>query len=179
MTDAVREPTSPTGQPRDELGLSPAALAVLAAGYLRRDAEGRVVESTGEMIGRVASHVAAAEDACRRGSSDRWAQAFSGMMRAREFLPDSPTLLNAGGPLGLLAGGFVSPVADSLRSIFATLRPGALRPGRGGRPPPAQGTAALDPPQGDDLPHRRHHPGHRAAVRRRLRPPGLRPGGGR
>jgi ribonucleotide reductase alpha subunit len=67
MTDAaVRDPTSPAGQRRDELGLSPAALAVLAARYLRRDAEGRVVESTGHTIDRVATHVAAAEDAYRR-----------------------------------------------------------------------------------------------------------------
>jgi ribonucleoside-diphosphate reductase alpha chain len=127
MTDAaVRDPTSPAGQRRDELGLSPAALAVLAARYLRRDAEGRVVESTGEMIDRVATHVAAAEDAYRRGTSDSWAEAFSAMMRARQFLPNSPTLMNAGGSPGVLAGCFVLPVADSLRSIFATLRAAAL-----------------------------------------------------
>jgi Ribonucleotide reductase, all-alpha domain len=99
MTDAAApEPTSPPGQPRDELGLSPAALAVLAVRFLRRDAAGRLVESTGKMIDRVATHVAAAEDAHQRGTSDRWAEAFSRMMRACEFLPDSPVLMNAGGP---------------------------------------------------------------------------------
>lgn len=130
MTERVlRESHSPadaTGRPRDELGLSSLALAVLAARYLRRDAGGRVVESTGEMVDRVAGHVAAAEDAYRSGSSGGWAEAFAGMMRAREFLPNSPTLMNAGGPLGVLAGCFVLPVDDSLRSIFTTLRTAAM-----------------------------------------------------
>jgi ribonucleoside-diphosphate reductase alpha chain len=119
---------SPTAgdQPRDELGLSPAALTVLAARYLRRDAEGRLTESTGEMIDRVATHVAAAEDAYRPASAGRWAEAFSRLMRAREFLPNSPTLMNAGSPLGVLAGCFVLPIADSLRSIFTSLRTAAL-----------------------------------------------------
>jgi ribonucleoside-diphosphate reductase alpha chain len=69
------------------LGLSPLARAVLAARYLRRDAKGQLVESTGEMLDRVATHVAAAEDAYRRGSADRWAEAFSHMMRARDSCP--------------------------------------------------------------------------------------------
>jgi ribonucleoside-diphosphate reductase alpha chain len=126
MTDATaRQPHPPTAasdRPHDELGLSPLARAVLAARYLRRDAKGQLVESTGEMLDRVATHVAAAEDAYRRGSADRWAEAFSHMMRARDFLPNSPTLMNAGRPLGVLAGCFVLPINDSLRSIFTTLR---------------------------------------------------------
>jgi ribonucleoside-diphosphate reductase alpha chain len=127
MTDAMlHEPNSPAGEPRDELGLSRPALAVLAARYLRRDAEGRLIESTAEMLERVATHVAGAEDAYRAGSADRWAEAFSRMMRARDFLPNSPTLMNAGSPLGVLAGCFVLPLNDSLRSIFTTLRTAAL-----------------------------------------------------
>jgi len=127
MTEAAApEPTSPPGRPGDGLSLSPAALAVLEARYLRRDAEGRLVESTGTMIDRVATHVAAAEDVHQRGTSSRWAEAFSRMMRTCEFLPDSPVLMNAGDPSGVLAGCFVLPVADSLPSIFTTLRTAAL-----------------------------------------------------
>jgi ribonucleoside-diphosphate reductase alpha chain len=126
MASGAHVPVEAKDGPRDELGLSPLARTVLAARYLRRDAEGRVVESTGEMFDRVAGHVAAAEDAYCTGSSGRWAEAFARMMRAREFLPNSPTLMNAGSPLGVLAGCFVLPVDDSLRSIFTTLRTAAL-----------------------------------------------------
>jgi ribonucleotide reductase alpha subunit len=71
MTDtAARQPHPDRGggYPREELGLSPLALAVPTARYLRRDAESRVVEWTGELLDRVATHVAAAEDAYRSTS---------------------------------------------------------------------------------------------------------------
>ncbi|WP_063050784.1 adenosylcobalamin-dependent ribonucleoside-diphosphate reductase [Nocardia arthritidis] len=106
---------------RDELKLSLAAVTVLRERYLLRDGRGRPAESTGEMMDRVANHVAAAEDAYRRGSSAHWAERFSGLLRGLEFLPNSPTLMNAGTGLGLLAGCFVLPVDDSLHSIFQTL----------------------------------------------------------
>ncbi len=111
---------------RDELKLPLNAVTVLKERYLLRDEEGRVVESTGEMMDRVARHVAAAEDAFEPGSSDRWAEAFSRALRALEFLPNSPTLMNAGTRLGLLSACFVLPVEDSLESIFTTLRDMAL-----------------------------------------------------
>jgi ribonucleoside-diphosphate reductase alpha chain len=110
----------------DDLGLSPAALAVVAERYLRRDTGGRVCESTGQMMDRVARHVAGAEDRYRTGSSPRWAARFSALLRGREFLPNSPTLMNAGTESGVLAACFVLPVADSLESIFTTLRTAAL-----------------------------------------------------
>ncbi|MCV7125322.1 adenosylcobalamin-dependent ribonucleoside-diphosphate reductase, partial [Mycobacterium lacus] len=106
---------------RDELKLSVAAVTVLAERYLLRDDQGRPKESTGEMMDRVAHCVAAAEDGYRRGSSAMWAQRFSTVLRRLEFLPNSPTLMNAGTEMGLLAGCFVLPVEDSLRSIFTTL----------------------------------------------------------
>ena len=73
------------------------------------------------MMDRAANCVAAAEDGYRRGSSPQWAERFSTLLRNLEFLPNSPTLMNAGTDLGLLAGCFVLPVEDSLRSIFTTL----------------------------------------------------------
>ncbi|MGV9616121.1 adenosylcobalamin-dependent ribonucleoside-diphosphate reductase [Nocardia xishanensis] len=106
---------------RDELKLSLAAVTVLRERYLLRDERGRPAESTGEMMDRVAVHVAAAEDAYRRGSSAQWSERFSELLRGLEFLPNSPTLMNAGTDLGLLAGCFVLPIDDSLRSIFDTL----------------------------------------------------------
>ncbi|WP_234815220.1 adenosylcobalamin-dependent ribonucleoside-diphosphate reductase [Mycolicibacterium duvalii] len=106
---------------RDELKLSLAAVTVLRERYLRRDDEGRPVESTGEMMDRVAGFVAAAEDTYRARSSGRWAERFAAALRRLDFLPNSPTLMNAGTELGLLSGCVVLPVQDSLRSIFTTL----------------------------------------------------------
>lgn len=73
------------------------------------------------MMDRAARCVAGAEDEYQPGSSAEWADRFSRCLRSLEFLPNSPTLMNAGTDLGLLAGCFVLPVEDSLRSIFATL----------------------------------------------------------
>ena len=106
---------------RDELKLSLAAVTVLRERYLLRDERGRPAESTGEMMDRAANCVAAAEDGYQPGSSARWAERFSALLRGLEFLPNSPTLMNAGTDLGLLAGCFVLPIQDSLRAIFATL----------------------------------------------------------
>ena len=111
---------------RDELKLGLEAVIILKERYLRRDETGLVVESTGEMMDRVALHVAAVEDVFRPGSSPRWAEEFRRMLRALEFLPNSPTLMNAGTDLGLLSGCFVLPVEDSLESIFTTVKDAAL-----------------------------------------------------
>jgi len=106
---------------RDELKLSLAAATVLRERYLLHDELGRPVESTGEMMDRVARCVAAAEDEYRPGSSAQWAERFASVLCNLEFLPNSPTLMNAGTDIGLLSGCFVLPVDDSLHSIFATL----------------------------------------------------------
>jgi ribonucleoside-diphosphate reductase alpha chain len=111
---------------RDELKLSLAATTVLRERYLRHDARGRPVESTGELMDRASAHVAAAEDAYDGGAATRWAHAFSTMLRRLDFLPNSPTLMNAGTAIGLLSGCVVLPIEDSLRSIFATLGRAAL-----------------------------------------------------
>jgi ribonucleoside-diphosphate reductase alpha chain len=106
---------------RDELKLSLAAATVLRERYLLRDEQGQPVESTGEMMDRAARCVAAAEDKYRPGASAEWAERFSSLMRNLDFLPNSPTLMNAGTGIGLLSGCFVLPVQDSLHSIFTTL----------------------------------------------------------
>lgn len=106
---------------RDELKLSLGAVLVLKERYLLRDSSGRVRESTGEMMVRVATHVASAEDHFAPGRASEIAERFSEMLRSLEFLPNSPTLMNAGTPLGMLSGCFVLPIEDSLKSIFETL----------------------------------------------------------
>ncbi|WP_208415641.1 adenosylcobalamin-dependent ribonucleoside-diphosphate reductase [Saccharomonospora amisosensis] len=111
---------------RDELKLSLAAVTVLRERYLLTDARGRPVESTGELLDRSATFVAQAEEDYRAGSSQRWASRFSALLRGLEFLPNSPTLMNAGTPIGLLSGCVVLPVEDSLRSIFSSLGHSAL-----------------------------------------------------
>jgi ribonucleoside-diphosphate reductase alpha chain len=111
---------------RDELKLSVNAVALLRERYLLRDAHGEVTESTGEMMDRAARHVAAAEDAFRPGASGPAAEEFAAMLRALEFLPNSPTLMNAGTRVGVLGGCVVLPIEDSLDSIFTALHHSAI-----------------------------------------------------
>ncbi len=97
--------------------LSPNAERVLRARYLQRDASGRPVEDFQGLCWRVARGVAEAE-AAFGGEVEASAESFAGMLERREFLPNSPCLMNAGTPLGQLAACFVLPVEDSLESIF-------------------------------------------------------------
>jgi ribonucleoside-diphosphate reductase alpha chain len=116
-----------------EPALSPNALRVLEARYLRRDAAGRVIETPEELLRRVARAVAAAEAAF--GPADavaRWEAGFHELLVSLDFLPNSPALMNAGTPLSQLAACFVLPVEDTLESIFDALRAMALVQRTGG-----------------------------------------------
>ncbi|MBZ0233683.1 MAG: adenosylcobalamin-dependent ribonucleoside-diphosphate reductase [Deltaproteobacteria bacterium] len=101
--------------------LSPSARTVLARRYLR--AAGGQVETADQMFDRVAAAVAGAEAAF--GATPEQiaitAARFAARMRSLQFLPNSPTLMNAGRPLGQLAACFVVPVGDSSHEIFAAL----------------------------------------------------------
>jgi len=101
--------------------LTPNALTVLERRYLLRDAAGRPVEKPAELFRRVA-HAVAAPDA-RYGDDPRIAETrfFERMVRL-EFLPNSPTLMNAGRDLGQLAACFVVPVGDSMPEIFDAVK---------------------------------------------------------
>jgi len=103
--------------------LGPNALRVLERRYLLRDDAGAVVESAQGMFARVARGVAAAEAAAERASR---AERFEARMGSLEFLPNSPTLMNAGRGHGQLAACFVLPVEDDLSSIFDALKWAAL-----------------------------------------------------
>ena len=107
--------------PMADIALTANATAVLERRYLRRDADGRPVEPAAAMFRRVAENVAAAETAWG-GDAGTWADRFEAAMTHLDFLPNSPTLMNAGRELQQLAACFVLPVDDSLDSIFDTLK---------------------------------------------------------
>ncbi|WP_051361197.1 vitamin B12-dependent ribonucleotide reductase [Desulfuromonas sp. TF] len=109
------------------LPLSKNSLTVLERRYLKRDSEGKVLENAVDMFRRVAESIAAAEDRLKTGND---AQALSGefyrMMTSLEFLPNSPTLMNAGRELGQLSACFVLPIGDSMEEIFESIKQTAL-----------------------------------------------------
>ena len=118
--------------PRDAVRLSPNAVTVLEKRYLVKDETGRPVETPSDLFQRVARTVAEAER--RYGATDagvdQVTQDFFGLMANRLFVPNSPTLMNAGRPLGQLSACFVLPVDDALSNgksgIYDTLRSMAL-----------------------------------------------------
>ena len=118
--------------PRDAVRLSPNAITVLEKRYLIKDDTGVPVESPRDLFQRVARTIAEADR--RYGASDANVDQvtgdFFGLMANRLFVPNSPTLMNAGRPLGQLSACFVLPVDDALSNgksgIYDTLRAMAL-----------------------------------------------------
>ncbi|HHM12977.1 MAG TPA: ribonucleotide-diphosphate reductase subunit alpha, partial [Planctomycetaceae bacterium] len=109
------------------------ALRVLEARYLLRDANGQIIETPEQLLERVASSVARAEEAYGgQAAVDAAATEFHDLMASLEFLPNSPTLMNAGTPLGQLSACFVLPVHDSMADIFDSLKLAALIQQSGG-----------------------------------------------
>ena len=105
--------------------LSENALRTLRARYLLKDEQGKIRETPEEMFRRVAKAVASAEDG-HQGNAAVWAEKFYALMSDLKFLPNSPTLMNAGKEIGQLAACFVLPVDDSMKGIFDTLKNAAL-----------------------------------------------------
>ena len=110
---------------QDELKLSVNATKVLERRYLLRDEDGRLKETPAEMFRRVARSVAAVE-AKWGGDATATEASFYEAMSRLQFLPNSPTLMNAGTALGQLSACFVIPVEDSMESIFDAVRDMAL-----------------------------------------------------
>jgi len=113
--------------------LSDVAREVLRKRILLVDSQGNPLETPEEMFSRVAWEIAKVE---RRYTGtaqvERTADSFLRMMLALDFLPNSPTLVNAGLPGGQLSGCFVLPIDDSMDSVFGTLRDMALIQKTGG-----------------------------------------------
>lgn len=97
--------------------LSENATRVLENRYLLKDEEGRVKEKPEEMFMRVAKAIAEPERDRRK-----WTDIFYELLVSMRFLPNSPTLMNAGTPLGQLSACFVLPIEDSMEGIFETLK---------------------------------------------------------
>ena len=128
-------PTRPSGRPPGReapLELSPNARLVLERRYLAKDAEGRPIETPEQLFRRVARNIAEAElrygpsGTGRKAQVAEWEERFYRLMTSLRFLPNSPTLGNAGRPIQQLAACFVLPVEDSMVGIFETVKDTAL-----------------------------------------------------
>ena len=107
--------------------LSKNALTVLERRYLIKNGEGVVIETVEELFRRVAGAIAASDRRYDENADcEALADSFYRMMTNLEFLPNSPTLMNAGRPLGQLSACFVLPVEDTMEGIFETIKQAAL-----------------------------------------------------
>lgn len=113
--------------------LSANAWVILRRRYLRKDEQGHVIETPEGMFQRVAQAIASADRLySHQADVERIEAEFYAVMSSLQFLPNSPTLMNAGTDLGQLAACFVLPIEDSLKSIFETLKNAALIQQSGG-----------------------------------------------
>ena len=100
---------------------------VLEKRYLKRDSESNVIETYDDMFRRVAKTIASADsEFLGKQDIEKTEKDFYEMMVNLEFLPNSPTLMNAGRSLGQLAACFVLPIEDSMEGIFETVKNAAL-----------------------------------------------------
>ena len=133
LVEKEERPTTPETKVRSrkteksQAEISPNARAVLERRYLVKDNKGRVIESAEDMFRRVAHHIAAADSLYNpKADIEAREEEFYQAMANLEFLPNSPTLMNAGRELGQLSACFVLPIEDSMDSIFDSVKHTAL-----------------------------------------------------
>lgn len=107
------------------MDLSENALTVLRARYLLKDESGNIIETPDAMLRRTSKAISETERLYGQDPS-YWQERFYEIMSDLRFLPNSPTLMNAGKDMGQLAACFVLPLEDSMESIFNTLKNAAL-----------------------------------------------------
>ncbi len=112
----------------EKLNLSENAIKVLERRYLKRDKDGNCTETPADMFKRVAMAIASGDLKFGKSQAevDKLAERFYDFITKCYFMPNSPTLMNAGRELGQLAACFVLPVEDSLEGIFETVKNTAL-----------------------------------------------------
>jgi ribonucleoside-diphosphate reductase alpha chain len=112
----------------DKMKLSDNALAVLERRYLSRDDSGKLIEKPQDMFRRVARNIASAESSYGKNKKQikEIEDEFYELMMSLDFLPNSPTLMNAGKDIQQLSACFVLPVGDSMESIFDALKNAAM-----------------------------------------------------
>jgi len=110
------------------LKLSNNALKVLEKRYLKKDSNGKVIETPEQLFQRVASAIAEADKLYGRSEKEiaELKDAFYRAMTELEFIPNSPCLMNAGRELGQLSACFTLPIEDAMESIFETLKATAI-----------------------------------------------------
>ncbi len=112
---------------QDDLKLPVNAVRILEKRYLLRDESGNLIETPKKMFRRVAKEVASADNLYgKKFNREETERKFYRVMANLEFIPNSPTLINAGTRMGQLSACFVLPVEDSMKSIFAAVKDMAL-----------------------------------------------------
>jgi len=108
---------------KDDLKLPINTMEVLKKRYLLKNDNQNIIETPSELFRRVAVHISQAEENFKsKFTTQEVEERFYQMMRNLEFMPNSPTLMNAGTSLGQLSACFVIPVGDSIEGIFDALR---------------------------------------------------------
>lgn len=118
----------------DQYGQTENGLRVLRARYLEKDETGECLETPDDLFDRVAETISAIETCYGANESSRgeWKARFKRLLISRRFMPNSPTLMNAGRSMGMLSACFVLPVPDSIEGIFDSIKHTALIQKAGG-----------------------------------------------